>query len=350
MRGWSSLAAVAVLWLGSLAWLHHRYGPRSFDPETENDRETLNSLFDVQKEAEERGLLLFTPLELLRGPKSGPTTPAQRRLLKEARGRGGEPGEVEVGLYVTQWRRLSDRRAYLRSYIHVRLPRQASDSPLVKMLGDVDGSGVTNLRRDFGLVDFSSSWILRRWDLSLRTEGRRTGDFMQLKLTVLKGNHLLLKRKVKRKIGAAGSPAVEPSPFRPHRLTGVGDEWSAMVLEVNADSLASGETQLVRRRLRVVKRGTLRLRGREVSAYKVVMQPPEERTGTAARKGPEAWAWYSPDGRILKEHWTLLGKLAVTLVPLTPEELQEEQRKYLSGPSRPGDRKKGSSRPAPNGK
>jgi hypothetical protein len=332
LRRAALLVIATVLFVVSLFLLHSRYGPRPVGQDELANRRVLHELFEGQDEVVEQGRLVFASLSALRGDNPSvvmPPTEEQRRLLAAAKAAGAEDGEVEVGLYASYWRKETADRAAMRSSLRVRLPQAAGLSALMGLFAEMDYSAFSNLRRDFGLEDFSSSWSFPRAEMLLKglrvdAQGHREGDLLRMTIKVYQGGRELLAREITQDIGVGGVPVLDPSPFRIRKRLRESEQWIVTTLQTDPASLVSGQMRWVRRRLRVAEWGKTMLGGKSVSAFRVVMEDERSEAGTTP---PLAWAWYSLDGRVLKEHWPLLGQISVTLVSLMPEELENYQVK-----------------------
>lgn len=299
MLRWLILTATFVVWAACMIAVHRHCQPPPLQEVTPGLESGLDRLFEADNEPR-RVWRVFADLE---------------RLKQGSQQRGAQPwtGQDETELTEVGWldstlrkRERDESRLEQVTEAVFAIPGEVK-LPLLQMMGTLHYQSRSDVSRDLGLEVFSASFTLGL-GLEVRTHGVREGAELRITQQIFQKGKKLLDEQQSVPLGARGMPLLELFPFQQNRDIREGRSWDIAMLDTSVADLEN------KARPRVVG-----LRVKCTGRQKITSEDdPNTMAFTVTSEDGKARAWYSADGTVLKQAYTLGEVLEVMLVRADP--------------------------------
>jgi hypothetical protein len=307
MLRWTILLTTLALWLTSLALVYYRFRPRPPQDLAPGSEMALEALFDDAGEPR-REWRLFVDLQGLKEMAQSGTAAGPARLQQVWSGLD-ESRLFEVGTLITQIRRSPQAmRVEQGTDLRWDLPPEV-DSVILQILGHAHYQSRASISLDRGLESFRSTWTLSAIDLEVLSWGSLEDRTLNLMQQVWKDQKQIMQQPVRIPVGARAAPNVELMPFQPNRHIRKGSSWEIMMLDTSTLPGTPSQVRTVPMRVTCMAAREIRYADKMVAAFHV------------ASDDGAAQAWYSADGLVLKQAYSILGLniVAVRREAIAPE-------------------------------
>jgi hypothetical protein len=223
---------------------------------------------------------------------------ARRRKIAEKL--GAEPGQVQIGTLVSTVKKLvGGTRAELKTNAHIMFPPGMMPIAL-QAFGKMRLDSVSYVSMDKGLEDFRTTFVAGA-GLEVIAKGFREGDRVRINQSVFNQKKKLLEERLDFEVKDVSVPTTSPSPFHDRPSIDEGAQWEIPILDTTS---SSGQPRLTSLTARVTGMEEMKYHGKTVHVFHV----------EARNENRRASAYFSADGRVLKEEWTFADLLPVTLI------------------------------------
>jgi len=292
-----------------MVWVDRRFGRRPPSAEALRSRDSLEAIFS-DRAPKRSTWVVFAGVKkigvMLKENEKNQTflQPDWEEHLKqqerEAEEKGAKPGEIEVGTMVATLIRRGETHAELKNTTTFRI--WAAVSPMLqKALTDFEVVSTAQFTLDTGLEEFTAK-MHTGLGMEFVFRGVREQQSFRISQFIYNNEQALVNEHTTRiPLADLGTPtiAITPFPFRPQIRE--DDRWSVTVIDTIAQL---GEARLAAWDMRVTGTKNVRLFGRTIHAFEVEAE--SDRT--------KAVAYYSADGRVLKQHLELADAMSVTML------------------------------------
>ena len=308
MLRWTVLVATFAAWIGCMALVYINYGPREAAVQMPGAQATLDAIFSENAEPVRAWEIYVDPVSLaqtaaLLPGASGATTPASRPAWDGV----DESGLVEAGWVEVTLDRKTDARVAQTTELSLTFPRELH-MPLLEVLDRLSYTSSCDISADEGIETFSSS--LRTGFMDVATLGNRSGNELSVTMDVQHNGTPLLHRRLNFPVLGKASPGVDLAPFQPRPDIHPGLSWDIVMLDTTAGLgplLSAADPKLVFLKAKCTGRQQIHYAGHTLWALAVTTPSSAER------------AWYSADGRVLKEQYRIADMFEVILVRADPQ-------------------------------
>jgi hypothetical protein len=248
-----------------------------------------------------------------------------QRLKKSARRETVAPwsGENETSLVEVGWLESTlkkrDRDETRLEYITeaaLAIPHGA-DLPLFELMGELHYQSRADVSRDNGLEVLSATFSMGL-GVEVQTHGVREGSELKVRRQVFRDGKKMLDDQSSIAVGAKGAPLLDLFPFQQNAGVNDGYTWDITMLDMSiADVETSSQPRLVGLKVTCTGRQRIMYDGAEVSSF------------TVSSADGKARAWYSADGVVLKQAYTIGDVLDVMIVRVPPDKLPRGPRRPL---------------------
>ncbi|MCY3018148.1 MAG: hypothetical protein NTW87_03830, partial [Planctomycetota bacterium] len=255
------------------------------------------------------------PKSEIRNPKSGkPWTGVDESGLKD------------VGYLECTLKRREHDMTRLEQFTEAELsiPEDAN-LPLLQLMGVLSFKSRADLSLDYGLEVFTAE-LSMGMGLVASSHGVRDNEELMVTQQIRQGRKILFDQLERMPIGAKSAPLVELMPFQRSPNVREGYSWDIAMLDSSLVSVDSNaKPRLIALRVRCTGRREIMHEGEKAMSYEV------------SSEDGKARAWYSSDGTVLKQAYTIADVLDVMVVRADPKTYcrRPNARRYGGIPSRP---------------
>lgn len=309
MSRWLILIATFAAWVLCMAAVYVHCKPAEVKESVRGLEAGLDALFDERNEVR-RVWRIYVDLQ---------------RLKKSARRETVAPwtGENETSLVEVGWLESTlkkrDRDETRLEYITeaaLAIPHSA-DLPLFELMGELHYQSRADVSRDNGLEVLSATFSMGL-GVEVQTHGVREGSELKVRRQVFKDGKKMLDDQSSIVVGPKGTPLLDLFPFQQNANVKDGYSWDIAMLDVNiADAQTSTQPRLVGLKVTCIGRQMITFDGDSIPALAV------------SSADAKARAWYSVDGVVRKQAYTIGDVLDVMVVRTMPEKLPPGSRRPL---------------------
>jgi hypothetical protein len=179
--------------------------------------------------------------------------------------------------------------------------------PLLALMGQLHYESRSDISRETGLEVFNATFNLGQ-DLRVETHGVRDGVDLEVTQQLFRNHDKLMDERTVIPVGKRGMPLVELFPFQRNEQVKEGYSWDIVMLDAGlADLVGKTRPKLAPIRVKCTGRQDIFHDGQRKPALNV------------SSEDGKARAWYSPDGIVLKQAYTISAGLELMLVRADPK-------------------------------
>jgi len=306
---WMILLGAFALWLFCLGLICVRFSPKEAQADVlPGSTETLDALFEIEESRLAEKWELFIDLNhLLSGaPKEA----------AEAWDGKNEESLRKIGVLSSTLTRADPSFAEQNTNLGLDLPIEFGlDSPALRKLGHISCRSRSHISRERGIEWFSMSLNSALFDV--QSLGCREGDV--LNVTTTQGTNtrpLMPPQKIP--VGTRAALNLEILPFKENRNIEKGRSWRIAMWDSGALQEGNSEPRVKEVRAICTGKTEIKYGGKTIPVFAVV-------TGDG-----KARAWYSADGVVLKQSYTLFDFLEVMAVKKQKTEGKSQKTEHRS--------------------
>lgn len=297
MLRWLMLIVTFIVWAACMLVVYTHCKP----PELANDARTLqagmDTLFDPDAEPR-RVWRIFVDLERLKPDAPRDVAPWNGHDERELR----EVGWLDT---VCKKREGDESRLEQLSEAELAAPRD-SGVPVLELLGTLHYQSRADVSMDKGLEVFSAI-ITMGLGLSANTHGVKENGVLKVTQQVFQNDKKLLDEMQAIPVGEKGTPLVDLFPFQQNRAIRNGLRWDIAILDASVTDVQDGA------RPRIVPL-TVTCTGRQWITH----EGERREAFVVSSADGKARAWYSADGIVLKQAYSIADRLEVMVVRADP--------------------------------
>lgn len=179
--------------------------------------------------------------------------------------------------------------------------------PLLQLMGSLQYKSRSDISRDKGLEVFDATFSLGV-GLEVITHGIREGPDLVVTQQVFQQGKKLMDERTSIPVGKRGTPLVELFPFQRNEEVKEGYSWDIVMLKASLDDLVSkAPPTLAPLSVKCTGRQEIEYEGHSQAAF------------TVSSADGKARAWYSADGIVLKQAYTIAEGLELMIVRANPK-------------------------------
>jgi hypothetical protein len=313
MLRWLILIFSFGVWLASMALIYDNFSPRAPRDSTPGTQTALKNLFSENYEPRQRWSIFIDIARLNENPDAPMT-----RLLQGSTGRPQEPAPplktarpepwdgvnqsrfVPVGWIENTIKRVVPTRAEQLTELEIVVPPDLK-MPVLQMLGNLSYDSRTEITQERGLERFKSRLSVG-FGIEISTLGIREQENLALTYQIWQHGREVVHELNMLPVGDKAAPGVDLMPFQNNPDIKVGYSWDIAMLDTSSAMGGGSQPKIV-----VVKA--------TCSAKTMIEYNGERRPVFAAEtEDGRLRAWYSGDGVVLKQTFSIADVLDIMVV------------------------------------
>lgn len=289
---WFILLSTLALWLACMSLIYAKFCPQEIQTNAlPGAKDALNALFDEETEGEREWALFINPQHLFSGdPKT---------VTHEVWDGISEQNLAKIGTLHTSLSHPHFGRAKQTTNLALELPLE-QNSEIMKTFGHVCYTSEATFTREEGLETCNSELICGA--INVKSWGIRDGGVINLTTQFGTSGKSASSQHSKIQVGALAAPNLEMLPFQKNREIRKGYSWPLVMLDTAAALAGSTEPKI------------LQVQAVCTGIREIIYNEKLVRAFEAATEDGKARAWYSADGVVLKQEYTLFNLLDVMVV------------------------------------
>ena len=305
MARWLILGVTFLIWSASLGVVYVYCSPEPMPPEAQATRQTLELIFSDTAPRYTVWRVYLNPHDLS-DPNSTPNpadtaepdnTISLMQLM--AAGQGAEPGEMDVGFMVSTVKRRDQAVVELSTAMKISLLSQSA-SPLMNVLSPLLLDSRSNISADEGILDFFMR-VTTGVGIEVQATGFRDRQIIRATQTIFNRDKVIGEMPCELPAKDLSVPSVSPAPLSDRGAIQPGQHWPVLMIEAGR---SSSKPHIVYAEAHIKEKLRIQYHGREEEVY----------LAEAVVDRNTCFGWYTPAGRLLKQHFHLADLLDVTLI------------------------------------
>lgn len=293
-----------------MALVYRTYGPQPVDPEALNNRASIEAMF-AQNAPRHTRWRVYVNLAAIIEPAIEKNPDLRKMIPDDWRDRfrldmaqaeraGADQGEIMVGIMTRDLKVRGEVRAEEKTFFNLAVTKDAVPDAY-RPLCEISLESTEQVTRDLGLEEFTIKAHMGPMPESIIRGAREGNELRLVHLHYNPADGMKVGEEMTRiPFTGAANPAIALTPFAYRPEIREGDHWKVVMLDFSASS----SLELVSVESRVVGKGPIRYHGRDIMTYEVLATAGEN----------EYRAWYSADGHVIKQRFTMLKILPLTLI------------------------------------
>lgn len=307
MARWLILLVTLLAWAAAMVMVYDAYGPRPPSEGALHSQRALDAVFGERVDPVQSWRIFIDPEKITASKGPARMYINLRELRKdlarrreEAEKLGADPGQIQIGTLVTTVKKLAvGTRAEMNTTARIQFPHGMMPIAL-QAFGKMKLVSVSFLSMDKGLEDFHTTFSAGA-GLEVIAKGFREGNRVRINQSVFNQKKKIMEERLAFDVQDVSLPSTKPSPFHDRPSIDEDAKWEIPILDTTS---SSGQPRLTALAAKVVGKEQIKYHGKTVHVYHV----------EARNENREASAYFSVDGRVLKEKWTFADILPVTLI------------------------------------